>query len=169
MGTLEPEILSRLFDHHAGPLMLYAGQWCAVPEDVVQEAFLSLVRVSPPPENPVGWLYRAVRNGAINASRSDHRRRRRESAAGTAAESWFARGPDDRLDAQEAARTLAQLPLVEREVIVARLWGGLGFAEIAQLTGSSTSQVHRIYHQGLAALRERFGVACPPKKNCPKN
>jgi len=169
MGTLGPEALSRLFDRHAGALLLYAGQWCAAPEDVVQEAFLALVRISPPPENLIGWLYRAVRNGALNAARAARRRRRRESAVGAAADSWFTSRPDDRLDARAAARALSHLPLPQREVIVARLWGRLSFAEIAQLTASSSSQVHRLYHQGLAALRERFGVPCPPKKNCPKN
>ena len=31
-----PELLGRLFDDHAAALVLYARQWCATPEDVVQ-------------------------------------------------------------------------------------------------------------------------------------
>jgi hypothetical protein len=34
---------ARLMDAHGPPLMLYARQWCATPEDVVQDAFLKLL------------------------------------------------------------------------------------------------------------------------------
>ena len=43
-----------------------------------------------------------------------------------------------------------------REVIVARLWGGLTFEEIAQLVGCSLPTAHRRYHVGLTELRERM-------------
>ena len=52
------------------------------------------------------------------------------------------------------------LPADQREIIVARLWGGLSFEEIAQLAGESTSTVYRCYQRGLTALRERLGVSC---------
>jgi len=81
MGNLDPETVVRLWDEHAAPLTLYARQWCEQPEDVVQEAFLLLVRQAVAPENPVGWLYRVVRNRAINAARSRDRRTRRETEA----------------------------------------------------------------------------------------
>ena len=165
MSGASPEILTRLLDEHGAALVLYAQQWCESPEDVVQDAFLALVRQADPPANAVGWLYRVVRNGAINASRGSRRRSNRETAAAGTAKPWFHVTLDDRLDAAEAARTMRQLPIHERETIVARLWGGLSFDEIAQLTGSSTSTVHRWYQAGLNSLRERLGVECPQKRN----
>ncbi|HZT78720.1 MAG TPA: hypothetical protein VFA26_00740 [Gemmataceae bacterium] len=45
-----PEQLGRLIDQHAAALVLYARQWCAAPEDVVQEALVKLVRQRKPPE-----------------------------------------------------------------------------------------------------------------------
>ncbi|MCC6127027.1 MAG: RNA polymerase sigma factor [Pirellulales bacterium] len=164
MGINDAEMLARLLDAHGAALVLYARQWCDTPEDVAQEAFLALLRQPAPPENAVGWLYRAVRNGAINARRSAHRRARRESTIARSVESWFHVSPDDRLDALAAARAMETLPIEERETLVARLWGGLTFEEIAELTGSSTSTVHRRYQAGLSALRERLGVPCPEKK-----
>jgi RNA polymerase sigma-70 factor (ECF subfamily) len=128
---------------------------------VVQEAFVLLAQQSPPPENAPGWLYRVVRNGAISAARSAGRRARREAAVAHHGEPWFEPSEGDRIDAREASQALEQLPLEQREAIVARLWGGRSFEEIAQWMGSSTSTVHRWYQQGLAALRERLGVACP--------
>ena len=67
------------------------------------------------------------------------------------------------LDAIVATRALAELPLDQREVIVARLWGGLSLEEVAKLTGSSVSSVHRLYHRGLSSLRERLRVPCPAR------
>jgi RNA polymerase sigma-70 factor (ECF subfamily) len=53
------------------------------------------------------------------------------------------------------------LPLDEREVIVAHLWGGLTFEQIAAVAGCSSSTAHRRYAAGLSALRERLHVPCP--------
>jgi RNA polymerase sigma-70 factor (ECF subfamily) len=164
MSTIGPETLGQLLDQHGGPLVLYARQWCRCAEDVVQEALLRLVQEPEPPENVVGWLYRVVRNGAISASRSAARRWRREAAIAARGEPWFDASPGDRLDAAAAAEALADLPLEQREVIVARLWGGLTLQEVADLTGASTSTVHRRYELGLMALRERLGVVCPDLK-----
>ena len=51
-----------------GPaLELFARQWCSSPSDVVQDALVELARLQVVPENLVGWLYRVVRNRAIDA------------------------------------------------------------------------------------------------------
>ncbi len=86
---MDPERLGRLIDEHADALELFARQWCEAPEDVVQEAFLNLARQRRPPENPAAWLFRAVRNGAINAGVKSRRRRRHEVAAAVARPGWF--------------------------------------------------------------------------------
>jgi RNA polymerase sigma-70 factor (ECF subfamily) len=153
--------LARLLKEHGAALVLLARQWCDAPEDIVQEAFLLLARRAALPEEPVNWMYRVVRHRAISASRSAARRRRREAAVAHRGEAWFQPSPGDRLDAAATTRALEQLPIEQREAIIAHLWGGLSFEEIARLTGSSKSAVHRCYQQGLAALRERLHVPCP--------
>jgi RNA polymerase sigma-70 factor (ECF subfamily) len=155
-----PELLGRLVDQHAAALVLYARQWCAAPEDVVQEAFLKLVRQRPPPDNPAAWLYRVVRNAAVSAARTARRRQRYEAAAAAQAPAWFDDAGADGLDAETAAEALQALPPDEREVIVAHLWGGLTFEQIAELAGCSASTAHRRYAAGLAALRERLAIPC---------
>lgn len=156
-----PELLQLLLDQYAAALTLYARQWCAAPEDVVQEAFLKLVALPTPPENPAAWLYRVVRNGAISAARAAHRRRHHEAAAALQLSGWFVEGEDSLLDGAAATAALSALPLDQREVIVAHLWGGLTFEQIAEVAGCSSSTAHRRYLAGLAALRERLGVPCP--------
>jgi RNA polymerase sigma-70 factor (ECF subfamily) len=156
-----PEQLDRLVNEHAAALVLYARQWCAAPEDVVQEAFVKLASRVHPPDNLVGWLYRVVRNGALAAARAERRRRRHETAAAQCAPNWFAPTEATRLDGEIATAALQNLPIEERETLVAHLWGGLTFEQIGELTGVSSSTAHRRYLAGLCALRERLRVPCP--------
>ena len=65
------------------------------------------------------------------------------------------------LDVEAATAALQTLPVEQREIIVAHLWGGLTFEQIAELTATSSSTAHRWYLAGLSSLRERLGVACP--------
>jgi RNA polymerase sigma-70 factor (ECF subfamily) len=162
-----PELLARLVDRHAAALVLYARQWCAVPEDVVQEAFLKLVSQRQPPDNPVAWLYRVVRNAAVTAARTDRRRQRHETAAAAQAPAWFANNDAGDIDGDAATAALQGLPPEEREVIVAYLWGALTFEQIGELAGCSSSTAHRRYVAGLAHLRERLHVPCPNRRTTP--
>jgi RNA polymerase sigma-70 factor (ECF subfamily) len=162
-----PEFLGRLIEEHAAALVLYARQWCSAPEDVVQDAFLKLVRQRKPPDNLVPWLYRVVRNGALSAARSERRRQRHETTAAARAPAWFVPSDAAGLDAEAAAEALQALPVEQREVIVAHLWGGLTFEQIAAVAGSSSSTAHRWYVAGLSALRERLGVPCPDRRTTP--
>ena len=147
------ELLSQLFDDHGPTLVLYARQWSSSPEDVVQEAMIKLIRQNPPPSDPVAWLYRVVRNGATSSARQQTRRHRREAAKAASKEPWFHDTPDQRLAAEEATEALNRLEVEERETVVARLWGGLSFEQVARLTGVSTSTAHRRYEAGLTTLR----------------
>jgi RNA polymerase sigma-70 factor (ECF subfamily) len=161
---MDPEHLGFLIDRHSAALVLYARQWCGAPEDVVQEAFIKLVRQKPPPQQPAAWLYRTVRNGAISQGRSERRRQTYEARAAELAPAWFQPADDPAgLDAAAAAQALAALPLDQREVIVAHLWGGLTFEQIAELCGGSTATVWRRYSAGLTALRDKMKVTPCPK------
>src|SRR5712664_643869 len=120
MPQLEPTVLGQLYRDHAPALRLYARQWGGHAEDLVQNAFVRLAQQSPPPERPLPWLYRVVRTEALVAHRTAKRRRLREERS-SPSEAWFDTA-DERVDAADVARRLAELPLELREVIVARLW-----------------------------------------------
>src|SRR5438094_10664272 len=127
---MSPRELAAVIDRHGPPLVLYARQWCEAPEDVVQDAFLKLFALRPPPREVVPWLYRVVRNGAIDAGKTARRRKERECAVARP-ERWFVEPSIDGLDAELAVNALRNLPLDQREVIVAHLCGGLSFEQIA--------------------------------------
>ncbi len=160
-GPPGPELIGRLLDEHGAALELYARQLCDSPEDCVQEALVELARQPNTPEEVLPWLYRVTRNKAISASRSAKRRRRREREVAQRRGTWFAPSPGDSVDAESAAAALESLSGQEREVVVARLWGGLTFNEIGRLTGTSDSTAHRRYEAALTSLREKLGVSCP--------
>lgn len=151
--------VGELADAYAGPLVLFARQWCDAPEDAVQDAFCKLVQLPIEPDDPAAWLFRAVRNRAVDLGRSGRRRARREAAAARP-EGWF-RDPGDGTDTAAAVRALDRLPGDQREVIVARLWGGMTLEQVAAAVGCSVSTAHRRYEAGIAALRERLGGECP--------
>jgi RNA polymerase sigma-70 factor (ECF subfamily) len=156
-----PELLRKLVDEHAAALVLYARQWCAAPEDVVQEAFIKLAGQRTTPAQVVPWLYRVVRNVAVSAARAAARRRRHEAVAAARVPTWFGPPTGGWLDAEAATAALHALPLEQREIVVAHIWGGLTFEQIGEVTGVSASTAHRGYLAGLSALRERLGVSCP--------
>src|SRR6516225_6399200 len=157
---MSPAALARLIDAHAAPLVLYARQWCDAPEDVVQEAFLKLVLQRQPPQDAVAWLYRVARNGALDAAKKDRRRQRRESAAARPVR-WFVEPEVDGLDAETAVAALQRLAAEQREIIIARHWGGLSFEQIAEAAGCSASTAFRRYDAGIEALRQELRVPCP--------
>jgi RNA polymerase sigma-70 factor (ECF subfamily) len=161
MELMSPELLGRLIDSHAAALVLYARQWCASADDVVQDAFIKLAGLASPPSSAVSWLFRVVRNGAISAARSERRRRHHESVAASRTPAWLTAPADAALDAEFVAESLRELPQSQREVIIAHLWGGLTFEQIGETIGCSSSSAHRFYVAGLSALRERLKVPCP--------
>jgi RNA polymerase sigma factor (sigma-70 family) len=163
---MSPVDVARLIEAHAAPLVLYARQWCDTPEDVVQEAFVKLVRLGQPPQDVAAWLYRVVRNGALDAAKKSRRRQRHESAAAQPVR-WFVEPEVDGLDAETAVAALQRLPPEQREVIVARYWGGLSYEQIAEVTGCSASTAFRRYTAGVEELRKQLGVICPNRLSNP--
>jgi RNA polymerase sigma factor (sigma-70 family) len=160
--SITPEHISELLAMHAGPLALYARQWCDRPDDVVQDAFVQLARQATLPDDPPAWLYRVVRNAAHSALRADVRRRRREQAAAEERRTWFTSDAEAKLDAADAVAALESLDDEMRETVTAHLWGGLTFEQIAGLMNVSSSTAHRRYEQGLKQLRERLERTCLP-------
>jgi len=159
MSTITPQSLAALIEQHGPALQLYARQLCSTPEDVVQEAFMKLLRQRTQPEAPVAWLYRVVRNGAFSAARAAQRRRRREQqTAAPEPAAWFDSQPGSDLDATAAVTALAKLSHHQREAVVAHLWGELTFEEMGHLLGCSSSTAHRTYTDGLRTMKE---ILCP--------
>ena len=167
MNHSDAERLTRTVTECAAALVLYARQWLdgASADDAVQDALVALLAQRQPPRNPTSWMYRAVRNAAIDAARSTERRRHREQKVARERGGWFVPQPDTLLDAQIAEQSLRRLSPELREVVVLRIWGDLAFAEIAEIMQLGVSTVHDRYKAALGELRSALEQPCPTKTN----
>jgi RNA polymerase sigma factor (sigma-70 family) len=143
---------------NAAGMKLYARQWlgAAEAEDVVQEALVSLLSLKECPEDVLAWMYRAVRNAAIDVARAGSRRRKREKRVARA--EWFQGGGDSALDGRAAQLALEKLPRELREIVVLRIWGELGYAQIAQIAEMSIGTAHRRFAEAMKELRIQLHV-----------
>lgn len=154
-----------LLDQHSGPLVLYARQLCADPEDAVQCAFVKLIQQRSLPKDCGAWLYRVVRNEALMQSRGERRRRDREQQFAALRGSWFEPELPGSLHGATASEALERLSQTQREIVVARIWGGLTFREIAELLDASQSSIHREYQQAIEFLQSELNQPCPSRTN----
>lgn len=154
MNQLDTHQLRQLLGAHGAALVLYARQWCRAPDDALQEALIDLLRQAPAPDRPIAWLFKTVRCKAMNLARAEQRRTKHHQQAAEERESWFLHDDPTGFEPGELEPMLAELPQLEREIVVARIWGELSFEQIAELVEHSTSAVHRRYQRALTRLGE---------------
>jgi RNA polymerase sigma factor (sigma-70 family) len=158
----EIDRLAKIVVERAPALALYARQWLdhTSAQDVVQEALTSLLMQRQMPAEPVAWMFRAVRNAAIDYVRAVSRRRKRERHVAAIRRKWFESASDSLLDAQTAEQALSKLPAESREIVVLRIWGELPLAQIGRMMDLSTTTVHERYVEALDQLRLALETPC---------
>lgn len=144
--------LLELYRTHAAALVLYARTWCSAPDDAVQEALMALAECVPEPDDPVAWLYTAVKRRALNIARADSRREYHLRRAAEGQSHWFT-GNSQELAAETVADAVESLSVDERELVVARVWGMLSFEQLGELQNCSASSAHRRYQAALERMR----------------
>ena len=160
-----------------GPkLLLFARQQTRSYEDaqdVFQDAMVKLVEKIRSDEfvgGPEAWqpyLYTTIRRLAIDLSRRDDRRKRREDSVGTEAgeaqqdafHPWFESDSSDDETRDQLEEKLKLLPEKFAEVIVMKIWGERTFAEIGEILGISQNTAASRYRYGLEALKKSLGGA----------
>lgn len=152
------------FRELAPRLVLYARQFVdsvADAEDVVQMAFVRWWHRHPDGDRTqVPLLYAAVRSISLDMRRKDMRRILREAKSDVFVESenepYFDSDLEQRERAQIVADAMRGLPEEQREVVTLHLWGGLTFAQIAEMTGVSINTVAGRYRYALATLGRKL-------------
>lgn len=166
MARITEQQLRTVVDQYGRSLVLLARQWCNSPDDALQESLIDLARMEQPPDNPVAWLFRVVRNKAMSQARSQRRRDNHQLAAAEQKSAWFESDPSIGLDGQVVAGLIESLPEIERQIVTCRVWGQLSFAEIAQLVDRPVANVFRNYRATIVKLREQLGLADLETKAC---
>lgn len=142
------------------PLLRYAARVLGDPErarDVVQQVFLKLWQAEPTPvgDHLAPWLYTVCRNAAIDVRRKEARMdvgsARLEAVPDRAA------SPEMAAEVGLALRALGQLPEKQQEVLRLKFEHGLGYREIAAVTGHPVGTVGYLIHEGLKTLRGALG------------
>jgi RNA polymerase sigma-70 factor (ECF subfamily) len=164
VSGIDEKTLHAIIQRWAPPLMLYARQWCSSPEDAVQESLIELVKEEQVPPNPVAWLFQVVRFRSQNQARAQRRREHHEQVAAALRASWFEYNFDQSVlvDGQELTTELLRLERLDREIVIARIWGQLSWSEISELVDRPISTIHRRYSQALRELRTKLTITHPP-------
>lgn len=156
---LSADDVRRLYDQHGPALVLYACSIVAdssAAEDVVHQIFLRLLHGDiPVPGAPEAYLYRAVRNAALNSRRNGKRSISLEEQS-LGAKSFFQHGDENREAALALQTALQELPEEQREVVVLRIWSGMTLEETANLCGITANTAASRYRYAIEKLRERL-------------
>ncbi|UCD27773.1 MAG: RNA polymerase sigma factor, partial [Planctomycetota bacterium] len=156
MKFIDSKKLSHWFNAYGKVLVHYARQWLSMEsaEDVVQEAFVQLLLQRGEPANVKAWLFRSVRNAALNKAQSIRHRHKYERRRAVYHAAWFQTSPEDLLDAATAQSALLSLPHEQREIIMLRIWAGMTLEEASEVVGHPVSTLFSRYRAGLAALQK---------------
>jgi len=148
----------RWLDDHASKFLLFARQKArseADAQDLVQEAIIEAAQ-----RNALGGLpapalvFATIHRRAIDWARREDRRTDREHAASEPEPSpWFDTSVEDRERARLIQEAMRKLPVLYREVVTLKVWGGLTFAEIADSLGIPANTAASRYRYGLQELR----------------
>jgi RNA polymerase sigma-70 factor, ECF subfamily len=160
-----------------GPrLLLFARQQTRSSEDaedILQEALVKLVEKLRADEFVGGreswmpYLYTTLRRLAIDLSRREDRRKRREDTSSADSEverdgafhPWFEGDASDDETRDQLEHALKEIPQKFAEVIVMKIWGERTFAEIGDALGISQNTAASRYRYGLEALKRQLGGA----------
>jgi RNA polymerase sigma factor (sigma-70 family) len=149
--------LERLFRANSSQLFVcaLAVTGCAArAEDAVQEAFCRLFRLPSEPRNLKAYVFRAVRNAAVDQLR------KRQPGGFETTEDLFDLSTDPERAAAEnefrrgVALAMKELTDDQRETVIAHLYADLTFREIAAARETSVNTVSSWYRRGIEKLRK---------------
>ncbi|GEJ58788.1 RNA polymerase sigma factor [Anaeromyxobacter diazotrophicus] len=162
-----------LVDRHRAGVYRFLARFVrdrARAEDLTQECWMRFLGAAPRWEERARfrtWLYAVARNlAADEARRMTHRRH--ASLDDARGDRSFADLPAPGRSPEEAAldlllqpaleRAIAELPAEQREVFLLREYEGVGFAEIAEITGAPVPTVKSRMRYALEGLRRTLAA-----------
>lgn len=121
-------------------------------EDVLQDALVeSWQRARGMPDDAL--VFATIRRRAIDLARSADRRAAREEGS-EPEQPWFSPDVEQRDTQRQLEQAVNALPPNYREVVSLKIWGGLTFQQIAEVTGVPLNTAASRYRYALEELRE---------------
>lgn len=132
-----------------------------VAEDLTSTVFLKALESirSFDPKKGVfrAWLYRIARNSLIDFYRSHARQTVSiENIWDLPSEDIATLAAEKSIDAEKLHEAMKILNADQREIVMLRIWEGLSYAEIAELTGKSEGNAKVIFSRSIADLRTKL-------------
>jgi RNA polymerase sigma-70 factor (ECF subfamily) len=175
-AALEPAPWHAWLEQQGPKLLLFARQQTRTHEDaqdVLQDALVKLIEKLHSGEFVGGqefwmpYIYTTIRRLAIDLSRRDDRRKRREDSVtadleaelGETFHPWFETDSSDDETRAQLEAGLKELPPKFAEVIIMKIWGEQTFSEIGEILGISQNTAASRYRYGLEALKRQLGGA----------
>ena len=153
--------MERVYDQYGSQLFtcaLSVTGCSGLAEDAMHEAFCRGFRLTEVPRNLKAYMFRSVRNAAI-----DQLRRRRKTR--TLLQDYIfdsSAGPGQLAEQKQFKRLVAdallKLSKDERETIVQHLYADLTFQEIADMCERSIGTVTSWYRRGLVKMKDHLEV-----------
>ena len=154
-----------LVDRYRTPLVAFAGAIVGADraEDVVQESLVKAHRAmaTEEVEEPKAWLYRIVKNTALNEIRDGKKHEHTELVGTEVSHSTPEREAENREDLKNLVTALAALPEAQRDAIVGRELGGYTHDEIARELAISTGATKQLIFRARTGLRNALGALIP--------
>ena len=155
----ESGFLVRMADDFRGPLVRYARRLLGdvdLSADCVAETFLRFhqeIERKGPPEQPRAWLYRTVRNRAIDLLRQPRVGSLSELESAVDLKNNPATLAQEKEEQAMVMNQICRLPERQQEVVRLKFQEGLSYKEIGQVTGDSVATVGWLLHEAIAGLR----------------
>ena len=132
-------------------------------EDVVQDSLVKAHRAmaAEEVEEPRAWLYRVVRNTALNEIRDGKKHEHAELSGTELAGLTPEREVESREEFKALVTALAALPEAQRQAIVDRELGGYTHDEIARELEVSTGATKQLIFRARNGLRNSLGALIP--------
>jgi RNA polymerase sigma-70 factor (ECF subfamily) len=150
------EWIGQAYDAHARRLYRYALMLLRDPAaaaDAVQQVFVALMRQRRTIDALERYLTRAVRNECFSTTRQEQRSRLEPAMLEP-----IDPASDDPEQRAVIAQALDALPLEQRETVHLKVFEGMTFQEIADLSGESINTIASRYRYAMDKLRAMLGV-----------
>lgn len=149
------------FKEHSSRFLLYARQQAANSfdaEDILQDAIFQLIKsakFNEIPEEP--YIYKSIKNKAVDYARSNVRRLRREELVHQDSEPksyWFSHDLENKERHELIETKLKNLPKEQQEILVLKIWGEQTFQQIATTLNISQNTAASRYRYALKSLQK---------------
>jgi RNA polymerase sigma factor (sigma-70 family) len=145
--------IQALYRQHGPALLAYGASLLgdrAAAEDVLHQVFLEMLGKISMPDEPRPYLFRAIRNRALNSRRASERLTALDH------HEWLVKTEATMQAAIAIEKAMRELSPEQREVVVMKVWGEMTLEEMAKVLEIPVNTVASRYRYALAKLREQL-------------